>query len=37
MVAEATLLIAGASFAALDSGICFPGEFSVTTSAFTLG
>jgi hypothetical protein len=36
-VAEATRLIAGASGTALDGGVCFPGEFSVTANAFAPG
>jgi hypothetical protein len=37
MGAGATLLVTGASDATLDGGIYFPGEFSVTTDAFSLG
>jgi hypothetical protein len=37
MVAGATHLIAGASGAILDCGVCFPSEFFVMTSTFTLG
>ena len=36
-VAGATRLIAGASGTALDTGVCFPGEFSVMASTFALG
>jgi hypothetical protein len=37
MVAGASRLIAGASDAALDGGIRFPGEFFVMASTFALG
>ena len=36
-VTGATRLVTGASGIALDSGVCFPGEFSVMASAFTPG
>ena len=37
MVARATILIIGASGTALDGGVRFPGEFSITAGVFTLG
>ena len=33
----ATCLVAGASNTALDGGVRFPGEFSITVGAFALG
>jgi hypothetical protein len=36
-MAEATHLVAGASAAARDSSVYFPGEFSIVAGAFTLG
>jgi hypothetical protein len=35
--ATATRLVVGASGTALDSGVCFPSEFSIIDSAFALG
>jgi hypothetical protein len=37
MVARATRLVTEASGTALDGGVCFLGEFSVTAGAFALG
>ena len=37
MVVGTTCLISGVSGATLDSGVRFPGEFSITAGAFALG